>query len=272
MNRTIIKIIVALREKEKLTIKEIVFLVEDVISSKNGLIPGHTGAAIFGNLIYLLAKYHFVEIEDDGKQIRDIILKECERKDYYDNGYTLSKYLRFKEERITLSLTDKIYEIQSLLGISFTDLLKIHKDHLNIKPIFGPPNKTHSSNVFVIMPFTKELEPVYNTHIKNVCENRLKVACKRADDIFESSNIMSDIWSSIYNAGCIIADCTGKNPNVFYELGIAHTLGKRVIIITQSRDDIPFDIRHLRHIKYELTKSGMMKFEQELRDYLYFNR
>jgi hypothetical protein len=41
---------------------------------------------------------------------------------------------------------------------------------------------------------------------------------------------MWDVWNSIYSSSIIIADCTGRNPNVFYELGIAHTLGKPVIL------------------------------------------
>lgn len=48
----------------------------------------------------------------------------------------------------------------------------------------------------------------------------------------------------------VVCDCTGRNPNVFYEAGIAHTLGREVILITQNGHDIPFDLRHLRYIPY----------------------
>ena len=48
----------------------------------------------------------------------------------------------------------------------------------------------------------------------------------------------------------MIADCTGRNPNVFYEIGIAHTLGRDVILITQNEADVPFDLRHLRYVQY----------------------
>jgi len=47
-----------------------------------------------------------------------------------------------------------------------------------------------------------------------------------------------------------LCDCTGRNPNVFYEAGIAHTLGREVILITQNEQDIPFDLRHRRYIRY----------------------
>jgi hypothetical protein len=61
----------------------------------------------------------------------------------------------------------------------------------------------------------------------------------------------------IAQAKVVVCDCTGKNPNVFYEIGIAHTLGKDVILITQSKDDIPFDLRHLRYVEYMRNKEGL---------------
>ncbi len=54
-----------------------------------------------------------------------------------------------------------------------------------------------------------------------------------------------------------MCDCTGRNPNVFYEIGIAHTLGREVILITQSDNDIPFDLRHLRYVRYLNNAQGL---------------
>jgi hypothetical protein len=64
---------------------------------------------------------------------------------------------------------------------------------------------------------------------------------------------MQDIWLAIQRADVIIADVTGRNPNVFYELGIAHTLGRRSLILSQRSSDIPFDISAMRHLTYEWT-------------------
>jgi hypothetical protein len=75
---------------------------------------------------------------------------------------------------------------------------------------------------------------------------------------------MSEIWSAICKARLVIADCTGRNPNVFYEIGVAHTMGIPVILLTQRMEDVPFDLRHIRFIKYEFTPRGMQKFEKEL--------
>lgn len=76
------------------------------------------------------------------------------------------------------------------------------------------------------------------------------MTCNRADDIWENATIIQDIVDLIDRSAIVVCDCTSRNPNVFYEIGIAHTLGKEVILITQSADDIPFDLRHLRYIRY----------------------
>lgn len=129
--------------------------------------------------------------------------------------------------------------------------------------IFGSPNKKYTYDLFVLMPFTLNLKPVYDDHIKKVAQTQ-KLSIARADDFFSQNSIIHEVWSAIAQASILIADCTGKNPNVFYEIGIAHTLGKPVILITQNQDDVPFDLRHIRYIHYEYTPSGMIKFESTL--------
>jgi len=76
---------------------------------------------------------------------------------------------------------------------------------------------------------------------------------------------MQSVWEGINRARLIIADLTGRNPNVFYELGIAHTLGKPVIMLTQSMDYVPFDLRHLRCIVYQYKPGSIEKFESALK-------
>jgi hypothetical protein len=131
-------------------------------------------------------------------------------------------------------------------------------------PIFGRPTKLiEQMDIFVLMPFSERLAPVFTNHLTKVAKD-LKLTIYRADDFFAVNMIMSDIWNAICGAGVVVADCTGKNPNVFYELGIAHTVGKPVILITQESEDVPFDLRHIRYIKYDYTPPGMDKFEKTL--------
>lgn len=172
-----------------------------------------------------------------------------------ENTWTISK----------IAVTPTWETIQSALDISLSQLADLHPDKsMIVNPYFGlPVTPSTSSDVFVLMPFSDELKPVYDDHIKKVAQDlNLKVA--RADDFFTADSIMSDIWNAICDARLVIADCTGRNPNVFYEIGLAHTIGKSVVLITKDKDDIPFDIRHLRYIEYEYTPRGIKKFEDRL--------
>ncbi len=102
---------------------------------------------------------------------------------------------------------------------------------------------------FIIMPFGGWFDTYYeDIYCAAIEECNLKA--KRADDLFRASSIIQDIWSFTKEAKIILADLTNKNPNVFYELGLAHALAKPAVLITQNIDDIPFDLRGLRIIAY----------------------
>jgi hypothetical protein len=116
--------------------------------------------------------------------------------------------------------------------------------------------------VVVMMPFSAEFSPVY-TAIRNAC----KIAglrCLRVDDIWEESIIIQDIFNLIFRAQIIVVDFTGKNPNVMYETGIAHTLGKHVVPISQSLSDVPFDLTHHRILKYLANEEGLGSLQTAL--------
>ena len=98
--------------------------------------------------------------------------------------------------------------------------------------------------------------------MRPVCEAQ-GFAARRADD-FYGSVLIEDIWPGICRARIIIADITNRNPNVFYELGIAHTMGKDVVLITQKLEDVPADLRHHRFIVYENSVGGYAPFERAL--------
>lgn len=103
---------------------------------------------------------------------------------------------------------------------------------------------------FVLMPFNNDFKDVYELGIKKACREA-GAYCERVDEqIFEGS-ILERIYNQISKADIIISDMTGRNPNVFYETGYAHALGKkRVILVTQKGEDIPFDLKHYPHIIY----------------------
>ncbi|GEM_PF-1507536 len=135
---------------------------------------------------------------------------------------------------------------------------------MNNQPIFGTFEGTVDEKLcFVLMPFSQKFDELYVDSIKKIVEKN-QLQCVRADDIYSTNPIIEDIWNSINKARIIISDLTGKNPNVFYETGIAHTLGKEVVLLTQKLSDVPFDLRHLRVIVYEFTPRGATKLEVDL--------
>ena len=115
------------------------------------------------------------------------------------------------------------------------------------------------------MPFGEEdLTVVYEDFVKPVLENECGVSCERGDDVFGSNVIMDDIRASISASDLVVADLTRKNANVFYEVGICHTLDKPVLLLAQTMDDVPFDLRHRRVLLYEYTPRGCKRLEKKL--------
>ena len=117
--------------------------------------------------------------------------------------------------------------------------------------------------VAVMMPLRSEFNPIYEA-VKRACSS-CRLRCLRADDIWDESAIIQDIFNLIFRAAVVLVDFTGKNPNVMYETGIAHTLGKHVVPISQSLDDVPFDITHHRVQKYLSNAEGITALEKTLK-------
>jgi hypothetical protein len=124
------------------------------------------------------------------------------------------------------------------------------------------PENIEESLVSVMMPFHSSFDGVYAAIANATTAAGLR--SRRADDIWENPAIIQDVVSLIDRARIVICDCTDRNPNVFYEIGIAHTLGREVILITQSDHDIPFDLRHLRYVQYLNNGEGLEMLSERL--------
>lgn len=101
--------------------------------------------------------------------------------------------------------------------------------------------------VFVLMPFDPAFDDLFQLGIKAACE-AAGAYCERLDDQIFQENMLNRIYNEIAKADIVIAEMTGRNPNVFYEVGYAHALGKRVVLMTKAVDDIPFDLQQYSHI------------------------
>jgi hypothetical protein len=126
-------------------------------------------------------------------------------------------------------------------------------DHETIEPALAS----------AMMPFAAEFNPVYDS-IRQAADTA-GLRCRRADDIWENPAIIQDVVALIDRSRVVVCDCSGRNPNVFYEAGIAHTLGREVILIVQNDQDIPFDLRHLRYIRYLNNAEGRAALSEALR-------
>lgn len=118
------------------------------------------------------------------------------------------------------------------------------------------------SLVTMMMPFSGNFNNVYRTVRQRLESEGYK--CNRADDFWMHHHIMQDIVELIWTSQVVVCDLSGKNPNVFYEAGIAHTWGKEVILITQHIDDVPFDLRQLRCITYHDNDEGRQKLATDI--------
>ncbi|WP_277971296.1 hypothetical protein [Sphingomonas echinoides] len=121
--------------------------------------------------------------------------------------------------------------------------------------VFEVPESGVDANLIAVMtPFSPAFEPVFDAISGAGFLHGFQT--QRAKDIWQHSSVIQDVFSLIFRAHIVVCDFTGKNPNVFYEAGIAHTLGKHVIPITQSQADIPFDLQHHRYLHYLNNAEG----------------
>lgn len=103
---------------------------------------------------------------------------------------------------------------------------------------------------FVISPFGEPFD-TYFVHVIKPAIESCSLYAIRGDSLYRPTTIVDDIWSGIQDAQLLVAELTGRNPNVFYELGLAHALSKPVILLAEAIDDVPFDLRAIRVLLYD---------------------
>jgi len=139
------------------------------------------------------------------------------------------------------------------------DLEPIDAIEVNPTVFRVPVAPAEADLVSVMMPFREEFAPVYSALGRSCTQVRLR--CQNANEIWDENEVIQDIFSLIYRSRFVICDFSGRNPNVFYEAGIAHTLGRVVIPIVQSEADVPFDLQHHRYLHYRPDEQGLGELE-----------
>lgn len=159
---------------------------------------------------------------------------------------------------------DKVLKSTEELALKLRDnVIFLGPERLNRPP--ARPKLEGEISAFLVMPFSPAWSNDVAKVMRAVCAT-CKVRAIRGDDMHSTSDILDDIWTGIVEADFIIADVTGANANVFYELGMAHAIGKPVIILAQGIEDVPFDIASRRMIKY--NSSDLESLENTLEKYV----
>lgn len=215
--------------------------------------------------------------EVDGKaQVIPLLLEKCRvptplaGKTYasfdqdYDAGF--SRVLAVLQERSTEDFSEGVRSPQEGERIK-SEVAQFKATTPSASSLAKNVAPTGKLQCFIVMPFGDEaLQIVYEDFVKPVLEQDCGLQVERGDDVFGSNIVMDDIRTSINAADFVIADLTGKNANVFYEVGICHTLEKPVLLLAQSMEDVPFDLRHRRVLLYSYTPRGCKRLERGLRD------
>lgn len=122
-----------------------------------------------------------------------------------------------------------------------------------IKKLGKAANISSNDTCFVMQPFAPPLGDYYDKIYKPAIEKAGLKPVRADADIFGTGKIMDQVWDGICAAKVLVAELTTRNPNVFYELGLAHALEKPVVLISSREDDVPFDLQHIRVIYYDVN-------------------
>jgi hypothetical protein len=182
---------------------------------------------------------------------------------------------QFERSLLEHSLTDYVFSLAAhfdqlcgVLGIVNLSELeqRANPRSVSITPIFGPARQTGllRRDLTALIPPGVTAAPVYTEAIRPVCDE-LQLSAARADNIFTRQDLMPEIWSAIYIADLIIADCTGSDPGVLYGLGMAHTIGKLTLLLAQSQEDVPYNLLQHHYLIYHPSQPGYARLRQDLR-------
>ena len=125
------------------------------------------------------------------------------------------------------------------------------EDHL--KKVSKGVSVAVGDSCFVMMPFADPIGGYYELIYEPAIKKTGLTPIRADTDIFGTGKIIEQIWAGLKRAKVLVAELTGRNPNVLYELGLAHALQKPVVLISSNEEDVPFDVRHVRVIYYDMN-------------------
>ncbi|MCC2384759.1 TIR domain-containing protein [Bacillus cereus] len=202
-------------------------------------------------------------IEQEYKLKSDLekIRYDIERQVYSLNTKMLSNEDRWKDvNHLLISSQNNIdpHSVSKIDNLNKSSFLK--KARLNLKEL-----SLEKDLVFFLTPFHEDQLDTYNT-IYKLCTG-LGLRFKRGDEVYlEKQTILTHILENMIKSRLIIANIDGRNPNVYYELGIAHALDKPTILIAQDINNVPFDLQSQYIILYKDQSDLENKLQKALVD------
>jgi hypothetical protein len=157
----------------------------------------------------------------------------------------------FVESLTTAKLIENIGDKQRVVDISLDRDSPLVDTSSEFKKLSKAVNVSSADTCFVMMPFAPPLGDYYTKIFEPAIKKAGLKAVRADDDIFGTGKIIDQIWDGINSAKVLIAELTSRNPNVYYELGLAHALKKPVVLVCSNEQDVPFDLKHIRVIYYD---------------------
>lgn len=202
--------------------------------------------------------------------IKNLVKIFNENKDLISREKPLLKYYQDKSNNTYKDLKKCVDAVSK----STKNFEKADKDKtMLIDPMFKSRNiETKPNMCFCILPFTSDRIELFDEVIKPELKKDCNINAIKSGDMFNAnSDMIEDIWIKINEAAFIVADISDKNPNVFYELGICHTLGKKIILICDEeslkkdyKGKLPFDINTRFTYFYKNRGSGPIKVVEHI--------
>jgi len=225
------------------------------LNEKSSLESGFPSPELKIVIEYLLDPTHFI----DHAPFRDL---DQDRAMEQVNQLLESQNLTVEKDKNTGNVT--LCKVTGKFISTSTDIGEA-KEVISFSPsVFNVPKKPVENDlVSVMMPIRKEFDDALKA-IKAAC-SEVDMKGRRVDDIWNNSVLVQDIFELICCSSIVVADFSSRNPNVFYEIGIAHTLGKNVIPISQNITDVPFDLGHHRVLEYLNNSEGLEKLKEDLK-------
>lgn len=159
----------------------------------------------------------------------------------------------FIETLESTKLVEKSGDKYRILDVSNENSNDLIDSKNEIKKLSKSASISASDTCFVMMPFAKPIGDYYSKIYEPAIVKAGLKAIRADNDIFGTGKIVDQIWSGITSAKVLVAELTGRNPNVYYELGLAHALKKPVVLICSNEQDVPFDLKHIRVIYYDMS-------------------